>query len=334
MKIKNFNRKYKTLIIAEIGINHNGDYKLCKKMIKAAVNSGADAVKLQSINPHHSYMEDTESFKIFKNKNFDINQLLKIQKYCHRNKIIFFTTPGDIETLEFLKPLKLDVFKVSSGLFTNTALIIEILKQKKPIILSTGMATVDEIDYICNLVKKTIGNNFALLKCTASYPCKDTDVNLLGIETLKKRYDCIIGYSDHTIDDLAVLSAVNQGATVIEKHFTIDKKINGGDNSMSMLPKDFKNMVEKIRRIEKMLGSKNLSPTKSEITERKKRYRFLVSLCSLKKGENINSKNINMKRIHNFKEEFIPAIDFLKFKKRKLSKNIPKNTILKTSFFK
>ncbi len=334
MILKNRNLKNDILVIAEIGINHNGDFDLCMEMIKQAIKSGADAVKLQSINPKHSYMENTKSFKIFKNKNFYIHQLLKIQKYCQRNKIIFFTTPGDIETLEFLKPLKLDIFKVSSGLFTNTPLIIEILKQKKPIILSTGMATIYEIDYICNLVKKTIGNNFALLKCTASYPCDDSDVNLLGIKSLKKRYDCIIGYSDHTIDDLAVISAINQGATVIEKHFTIDKKIKGGDNSMSMIPKDFKNMVTKIRRIEKMLGSKTLSPTKSEKSERKKRYRFLVSLNSLKKGEYINSKNINMKRIHKFKKEYIPAIDFLKFNKKKLSKNVPKNTILKASFFK
>ena len=129
MILKNRNLKNDILVIAEIGINHNGDFDLCMEMIKQAIKSGADAVKLQSINPKHSYMENTKSFKIFKNKNFDIHQLLKIQKYCQRNKIIFFTTPGDIETLEFLKPLKLDIFKVSSGLFTNTPLIIEILKQ-------------------------------------------------------------------------------------------------------------------------------------------------------------------------------------------------------------
>ena len=334
MILKNLNKNNNIFVIAEIGINHNGDIDLCMEMIRQAKKSGANAVKLQSINPNHSYMKNTQSYNIFKNKNFNINQLFKIKKYCQKNKIIFFTTPGDIETLEFIKPLKLDIYKVSSGLFTNTPLILEILKQKKPIILSTGMATINEIDTIYKLVKKSIGNNFALLKCTASYPCDDIEVNLLGIDSLKKRYNCSIGYSDHTIDDLAVISAINQGATFIEKHFTIDKEISGGDNSISMMPKEFNNMVTKIRRIEKMFGSKTLSPTKSEISERKKRYRYLVSLSPLKQGDYINIKNTNMKRIHKFNKEYIPAIDYLKYNKKKLLRDIPKNTILKSRFFK
>lgn len=334
MKIKNFSRKKnKTLIIAEIGINHNGNLNLCKKMIIAAGKAGADAVKLQSINPDNSYMENTSSYKIFKNKNFSFKQLIKIQNLCKKNNLIFFTTPGDIETLNDIKKLNLDIYKISSGLFNNIPLILEILKLNKPLILSTGMAKKTEIDLIYKIVKKKLGNNFAILKCTANYPCSDKNVNLNGIPFLLKNYKCEIGYSDHTKDDLAAISAVSLGATIIEKHFTIDQSLPGGDNHMSMIPKDFKIMVNKIRRVEDILGSGHLSPTKSEQKERNLRYRFLVSKKFINKGDKINIDNINMKRVDNFNKSFIPAIDFLKLNNKKLKKKVPPNIILKKSMF-
>ncbi len=333
MKIRNFKRKFKTLIIAEIGINHGGNIQLCKKMITAAKNSGADAVKLQSISPDNSYMRDTKSYEDFKNKNFNINQLKKLQYYCKKIGILFFTTPGDIETLFELKPLNLNIFKISSGLFNNIPLIEEILKFNKPIILSTGMAKKKEIDQIYKIVKKKLGKNFALLKCTANYPCKDENVNISAISSLSNFYDCEIGYSDHTLDDLAVISAVSNGASIIEKHFTIDNYLDGGDNYMSMLPQNFKKMVDKVRRIENMIGSYKLEPANTEIKERNSRFRFLVTSTFIDKSEKINIHNVNMKRVANYNKNLIPAVDFSKYRNKRINKAILPNTVLKKGYF-
>lgn len=333
MKIKNFYRKKKTLIIAEIGINHNGNFELCMKMIKEAKKCGADAIKLQSINSNNSYMEDTKSFKIFKNTNFDINQLSIIKKFCQKNNLVFFTTPGDIESLNSLKNLNLQIYKISSGLFTNLPLINEVLKLKKPIIFSTGMAKISEINTVYNLAKRFLGNNFALLKCTASYPCIDKDINLNGIKTLLNNYNCEIGYSDHSLDSLAPVAAVAMGASIIEKHFTIDKNLKGGDNFMSTLPNEFKKMVLDIRRVENISGTFELKPTKNELIERKFRYRYLVSSTNISKGKKINIQNVNMKRLSKHHSSYIQAINFDKYKTKKLKKDVPVNTILNKNLF-
>ena len=234
-------------IIAEIGINHMGDFNLCKKMITAASKSGADAVKLQTIEADESYMRDTSSFKIFNNKSFSIEELKKLKKIAVKNKVEFFSTPGDLTSLSKLKKIGVPAIKISSGLLSNTPLISEAAKLKKPLIFSTGMATLNDIKKAILIAKKNGCKNYAILKCTSIYPAKSNTLNLQGINTLINNFKVPIGYSDHFLGDLACISSINYETSIIEKHFTTSRKIKGADNKISSEPKDFGLMVKNKR---------------------------------------------------------------------------------------
>ena len=215
--------KKRIFIIAEIGINHNGNFNKCKKLINLAAKSGADAVKIQTINPGESYHPSSPSYKVFQNKDFSVIELMRLNNFAKSKKIIFFSTPGDISSLNKLIKAKINLFKISSGLLTNIPLIEKISKLGKPIILSTGMAIEDDIELI---EKKLKNNEFYILKCTSIYPPLDENLNLNSINYLKKKYNRICGFSDHTKDDLAATTAASNGARIIEKHFKISKMIN------------------------------------------------------------------------------------------------------------
>ena len=334
-KIKDLiNRNFfKTFIVAEIGINHDGDFRKCKKLIDVSSKAGADAVKLQTINPKESYHENTKSFKAFKNKDFSLKELMLLKKFAEKRKIILFSTPGDIPSLEKISKAGFKLVKISSGLCTNLPLIEATAKKKIPMIISTGMTYLDEIKNAIQSAKKY--NNFCvgLLKCTSLYPANDTQINLNSIRALEKKFNIPVGFSDHTLDDLAACASIAKGGKIIEKHITLNKKLDGADHKISLNPLEFKKMVEKIRRVEKLLGSEKISPTKEEINKKNTTQRYIFSKIKITKGKKINLNNVVFKRSNLKKNNTLKAQMFNKYKKIKVKKNIQKNTIIKSSFF-
>ena len=328
---KIFNSKVQ--IIAEIGINHMGNLKLCKKMLIESKKAGADFAKLQIINADESYEKGTESYKLFKKASFNFNQLLKISMFCKSRKIKLFATPGDLHSLKIIKSLNFPLVKISSGLNNNYPLIEEAIKLRKHTIVSTGMLARKEIDSLYNYLK-TKTNNFSLLKCTSVYPAKDENLNLSAITIFNKKYKCLIGYSDHTKDDLAVLTAVVNGAKIIEKHFTLNNKLKGYDHKISFEPTEFKNMVDKIRRIEKILGKENYNLSKKEQLNAKKFQRVIFVKKKKFKNETIKPNEVFFMRPKKRKKKFILARDFKKFSRKILKKNIKANSQLTFDCFK
>ena len=284
-----------TYIIAEIGVNHGGSIINCKKLIRAAYKSGADAVKLQIVDPENSYDKNHPSYKVFKNKNFNFQQLKDLIKFSQKLGITLFATPGDFYSLKKIIKLKMPAIKISSGLLTNLPLIKEATYKKIPIILSTGMAFKNEIVDALNVCKKKT-NKICILKCTSIYPAPIDKINLRAIQSFRKKFNLPIGYSDHTLGINACISAIVAGATVIEKHFTLNRNTKGADHHISIEPKEFKRMVDKIRSTEKMLGKDTISPTKEEIKMRHKFHRKIVSLKKIKKGDKLSLENLCLKR--------------------------------------
>ena len=318
--------KSPTFIIAEIGINHSGSYNKCKKMIREFSKSGANAVKLQTINIEESYAKNTLSYREFKDKDFSTSQLNKLRLYTEKFGLTFLSTPGDFSSYQKLKKSGVKIFKISSGLFTNLPLINTILKDNFPLIISTGMASKREIDDLYyKLIKKT--KNFSILKCTSLYPNKDIDVNLNNLDTFLKSYNVLIGYSDHTLDEISSIGAVVKGAKIIEKHVTLNKKEKGGDHKISLEPSEFKTFVNKIRRMESQLGRKEILPTMQEIKKRTNIRRFIVAKTNLNKDEKVTYQNILFKRLKNYKNGFSPNnLDLILG--RSLKNSISKNKLI------
>jgi len=330
-----FNNKKKIFIIAEIGINHRGSFNECVKLIKASAKAGADAAKLQLINPFESYEKGSKSYKEFSNKLFNYTQLKKLKKIAKKNKIEFFVTPGDFHSINIAKKLKMNMYKISSGLLTNIPLINEIAKLKKPMIISTGMGYIEEIKQALSIVKKYLNNRqIAVLKCTSIYPAPYESINLNAMKTLKNVFKVAVGYSDHTLGTETVLAAVSLGAVVIEKHITLNKNFKGADHKISLEPIQFKAMVKKVRNIEKTFGQNNIKPSIEEIKLRKKNHRYIISKTSLKKGEYITLNKIFFKRMKKIKKGTLKPKDYFKIIKKKITRNVDKNTQISFDFFK
>ena len=306
----------KVFIIAEIGINHQGNLKKCKKLIDAAKKSGADAVKLQICNPNFSYNKNTSSYKIFKKNFLNFHQLKTIKRYATKKKITIFATPGDFQSLETIKKLNFPAIKLSSGLLTNEALIVEICKLKKPIIFSTGLAFMNEINKISSILNK-FKIKHGILKCTSLYPCPENSINLKSIKTLRKKFPkATIGYSDHTKDIDACVAAVSFGAKIIEKHITIKNSLKVPDQKVSCDPSQY---------IEKITGDENSFPSQAEIKKRENYHRSIISVKSILKDEVFNKNNIALKRSREKIKGLHPKF-FFKILGKKAKKNISKDT--------
>ena len=315
----------KVFIIAEIGINHQGNLKKCKKLIDAAKKSGADAVKLQICNPNFSYNRNTLSYKIFKKNFLNFQQLKTIKRYAAKKKITIFATPGDFQSLETIKKLNFPAIKLSSGLLTNEALIVEICKLKKPMIFSTGLAFMHEIKKISSILNK-FKIKHGILKCTSLYPCPENSINLKSIKTLRKKFPkATIGYSDHTKDIDACVAAVSFGAKIIEKHITIKNSLKVPDQKVSCDPSQFKILVKKIRYIEKITGDENSFPCQAEIKRRENYHRSIISVKNILKDEFFNKNNIALKRSREKIKGLHPKF-FFKILGKKAKKNISKDT--------
>lgn len=284
------------MVIAEAGVNHNGSLELAFKLVDAAVFAGADYVKFQTFMTDECISKDAvkapyqgkgSQYEMVKGFELSFNDFAKIKEYCS-GRIRFLSSPFDLKSLEFLSDL--EMIKVASGEITNLPLLEKI---RKPVLLSTGMSTLGEIqDAILVLRKNRV--KITLLHCVSSYPCPLCEANLRAIETLKK-FGFPVGYSDHTLGIEAVLGAVALGATVIEKHLTLDKKMTGPDHKISLEPKEFKNMIEMIHNLEIALGDGVKKPQRSEIENLVVR-KSIVASKDIWEGEIFTNENLTTKR--------------------------------------
>ena len=319
-----------TFVIAEIGINHRGNKKLCLKLIDQAINCGADAVKIQIVDYKDSYSKNSSSFKIFKKNYLRLKDIEHINNYCRKKNIIFFATPSGDSAINILKKTNFPAVKISSSLLNNTPYLKKISRTiKKPYILSTGMAYLSEIKESSIILSKQ-KIPYILLKCTSQYPADDKNLNLNSISTIKKKFKCLVGYSDHTKDNLACLSAVSKGAKVIEKHFNVYNNKSAPDDKISAKPKQFKELVNQIRRIDIMKGNSMIFPSKIEIKNRDNNLRKIVAKKKIKKGELFTIDNVGLLRSN--KKHGLPPKNFENFLNKKSLKNIKAYSLLKLNF--
>jgi len=311
-KIKNniFLLNQKCLIIAEIGVNHNGNVKLALESIFKAKQAGADAVKFQTftaeklaskLTPKVKYQKANSlkfetHFEMLKRLELSKSDHIKIKNYCNKIGIIFLSTPYDVDSAKFLIKLGIDFIKTSSADIVDLPLHEAIAKKKKPVIISVGMATIDEIKNTLKIYKKNNCKNYAILHCVSNYPCSDNSLNLRAIVTLKKKFRCPVGFSDHSIGSLAATTALGLGAIIIEKHFTLSKKLKGPDHKSSLNPCEFRKFVSYIRRAEKMLGSKIKKCQIEEEEMRRVSRKSIFLVKCLKKGAKLKLNNITLKR--------------------------------------
>ena len=283
-------------IVAEIGINHNGDMNLAKKMILAAKESGADAVKFQNYKTEDFILEKTvdytyfskgkevteKQFNMFKRYELSFNQLKELKNYCDDIDIIFFSTPTGKQGVDELIQLGVSVIKNGSDFLQNLPFIEELAKTGIPIVISTGMATLAQIDEAVRAFESAGGKDLTILQCVSLYPTPLEEVNLMKIPALKKAFGYPVGFSDHTEGSVAAIGAVTLGATFIEKHFTLSHDLEGPDHRFSSTPEEFKSYVDSIRKIEIALGKEKLTPT---IRDQANSLHFQLS-CVAKEGLN------------------------------------------------
>lgn len=305
-------KENKVFVIAEAGVNHNGSLDLAKKLIDIAVNSGADAVKFQTFRaknlvakhaPKAEYQNATTNPE---ESQFDMIQKLELNyqdhkeliKYCKSKKIIFLSTPFDNDSVDLLNELGLEIFKIPSGEITNLPYLEHIGSLNKKVILSTGMSNLDEIEKALNIliISGTVKENISILHANTMYPTPMKDVNLNAMLTIQNKFDIRVGYSDHTLGIEVDCAAVALGASIIEKHFTIDKNLDGPDHQASLDANELKSMVTSIRNIEKALGDGNKITTRSEFNNKDIARKSIVAKCPIKKGSELNDKNITVKR--------------------------------------
>lgn len=300
----------KVLIIAEAGVNHNGSLDNAKKMVDAAKNAGVDIVKYQtfdvdSMTSKNADMAEYQKENIGAVKSqkdmllgltLTKDEFRELSEYCVEKNIKFLSTPFDIDSIYFLNELGCDIWKIPSGEITNYPYLVEIAKTGKPIILSTGMCELAEVEAALNLLKENGAGEVSLLHCTTEYPTPYEDVNLKAMQTLKDKFGLMVGYSDHTKGIEVPIAAVAMGATIIEKHFTLDKNMEGPDHKASLEPDELKAMVDSIRNIEKALGNGVKKPANSEIKNIAIARKSIVAKSDIAEGEIFTEDNITTKR--------------------------------------
>jgi len=296
-------------IIAEAGVNHNGSLKLARQMVDKAKAAGADAIKFQTFRaellvtktaPKAEYqrktVKDKSHYEMLKNLELSASDFKQLAAYCQTKGIIFLSSPFDEESAELLNRLNVPAFKIGSGEITNLSLLTKVAHYGRPIILSTGMADLSEVADAVNAIYATGNSKLLLLHCTSNYPTKYEDVNLLAMLTLRKTFGLPVGYSDHTEGIWASIAAVALGATVIEKHFTLDKKATGPDHLASLDFTEFKNMLENIRKLEIALGDGQKTPLKSEYPVLRVARKSVVAARSIPTGTRLKAGMLTIKR--------------------------------------
>ncbi len=302
--------KYKTFIIAEAGVNHNGSCDLALKLCDAAKKTGADAVKFQTWKTDAIITKDVaqaeyqvkntgrvmSQYEMLKSLELSYDDFRKIKAHCDSIGILFLSTADEQESLDFLVELGVPMLKIGSGEITNIPFLRYAGSKNIPVILSTGMSSLAEVDVAYRILQQAGTDDITLLHCTTSYPCPIDTVNLKAMQTLADAFHCPVGYSDHTIGDEVALAAVALGASVIEKHFTLDVTMEGPDHAASTTPDDFAAMVQKIRNIEKALGNGIKMPSKEERVISQVVLKRIVAVQNIAKGEIFTEKNVSVKR--------------------------------------
>lgn len=299
----------RTLIIAEAGVNHNGDIKIARELVVTARKCGADIVKFQTFNPQklaskQARMAEYQKENIGKEESQEVmlgklvlshKEFRDLADYCREVGIRFLSTPFDIESIGFLNDLQ-DVWKIPSGEITNFPYLVEIAKTGKDIILSTGMSTLQEVDNAMEVLASYGAGRIILLHCTTNYPTPMGDVNLNAMLTMKKHCECAVGYSDHTRGIEVPVAAVAMGAEVIEKHFTLDRNMEGPDHKASLEPDELEAMVRSIRNIEWAMGDGLKRPSESEQVNIEVVRKSVMAARDIRKGEMFTDENLTTKR--------------------------------------
>lgn len=299
--------KDNVFIIAEAGDNHNGKIDLAFKLVDKAKEAGADAVKFQTFKTEEIICKDAHmaeyqkknlgieetQFEMVKKLELSFDEFTELKKYCDLKKIQFLSTAFDIPSAEFLNNLDLPLFKIPSGEITNLPYLRKINSFGKKVILSTGMATMDEVQAALNVLKDC---EISLLHCTTEYPCPYDNVNLKAMQTMREHFGLEVGYSDHTQGIEVPIMAVAMGAKIIEKHFTLDKNMEGPDHKASLEPDELKAMVMAIRNVEKAFGNGVKEPQEAEKKNIDIARKSIVAKCNIKKGEILTEENLTVKR--------------------------------------
>jgi N,N'-diacetyllegionaminate synthase len=297
-------------IIAEAGVNHNGSIALAKQLIDVAAKAGADAVKFQTFNaedvvstdaPKAEYQKKTtgaseSQLDMIKKLELSKADHTELMEYSKQKGIMFLSTPFDNRSVDLLVELVVPLIKISSGEITNHPFLKHIAVKGLPIILSTGMSTLDEVAEAVSVIKKAGCKDLTLLHCTSNYPARVEDCNLLAIKTMADAFDVPVGYSDHTPGIYVSLAATAMGACVIEKHFTLDKNLPGPDHKASLEPAELEEMIRGIRLVEKARGSSRKAPVESELEVRDVARRSIVAKVVIPAGTVITEDMLAFKR--------------------------------------
>jgi N,N'-diacetyllegionaminate synthase len=299
-------------IIAEAGVNHNGSLELAKKLVDKAKEAGADAVKFQTFKTENVVSKnakkaeyqventgsDESQYEMIKKLELGFDEFIELKNYCDKKEIMFLSTPFDDESIEFLYSLGLEIFKIPSGEITNLPYLRKIGSLNRKVILSTGMSDLGEIEDALDVLISagTKKENITVLHANTEYPTPFEDVNLKAMQTIACAFGVKVGYSDHTLGIEVPIAAVAMGASVIEKHFTLDRNLPGPDHKASLEPNELKAMVEAIRNIEKALGDGIKKPSKSESKNIEIARKSIVAKRDIKRGEKFTEENLTVKR--------------------------------------
>jgi N-acetylneuraminate synthase/N,N'-diacetyllegionaminate synthase len=314
-------------IIAEAGVNHFGNLKKAKSLVDLAVEAKADAFKIQVFKTENLICQESVEWRSrLQSKELTYNTVREIKHYCQRRGILFLATAHEEESLSFIESLDLQAYKIGSGEVNNLSFIKEVAKRNKPIILSTGMYTIDEVGQALEVILSENNRDVIILHCVTLYPSPPEEVNLKAIDTIQKEFNVLVGYSDHTVGHEIPLAAVARGACLIEKHITIDRDIpNAQDWKVSCGPEDFPQLIQSVRKIEAALGTGIKAPGEIEIKSKSWARKSLVAAVDIQEGEIITSDKLCAKR---------PGLGIIPTEinnviGKKAKKNIRKDTLIK-----
>jgi len=305
-----FANKKKIYFIAEIGVNHNGNTKLAKRMILAAKKAGADAVKFQTFKTDNLVIPGTlkvkyqkkntlkkqSHYEMLKSLELSDNQHRILYKFCKKKNIEFLSTPYDVSSAKFLHKLGCKIFKTASADIVDLSLHEYLAKNNKIVLISTGMSNLKEISNCVNIYKKFNNKKFILLHCVSNYPCSDKSINIMVLKKMRDYFKCAIGYSDHSHGNEASILSVAFGTKIIERHFTINKNLPGPDQSTSLLPEEFMEMIRSIKKSELIIGKpiKNCQPEEKEMSKISRKS--ITTLKVINKHEIIKKEFLTLKR--------------------------------------
>ena len=296
-------------IIAEAGVNHNGSFELACKLVDEAKKAGVDCIKFQTFKAEklvsHSAKKaeyqkkatgDSSQQDMLKQLELSFEEFIQLKNYCDKVGIAFLSTPFDFDSLAFLDTIEMPFWKIPSGEITNYPYLVALARTGKPIVMSTGMCTMEEIREAVDVLRENGAGEIKLLHCNTEYPTPFEDVNLTAMEDIRKNFSLEVGYSDHTKGIEVPIAAAALGAAVIEKHFTLDKNMEGPDHKASLEPGELAEMVRTIRNIEKALGDGVKRPSNSEEKNKPIARKSIVAQKAIAKGETLTADNLTVKR--------------------------------------